>query len=164
MDSGRAALAWALGVIFLLSLATGPQVGVLDVPAQQTFGGGGLGEGNASITAVEFDGRVRFEAGAYGTDVYHLRASSISLRVADVTERPMLLYKLTVPELGYSRQTNVVLDRSRRGPMTVDLAPDTFDRGAIDQETYRGTVRLVVRGAGPDRTVFERNVTIEVAE
>lgn len=164
MRTDRAVPGVALAIILALTLATAPAIGLLHVPEPQRFAGPGLGEGNASFSDVRAPGQVRFVRGSYGSGAYQLRAPTVSLTVQAVEGRPMLIYALDVDELGYSRRTNTALTADRTGPLALAFDPVTFDRSELTRDRYAATIRVLLRGSGPDRVLYRRNVTAEVVE
>jgi len=160
MDVPRAVVLATAGAVVFLALLTGP-AGPLTVPADGSFGAD-LATGNATVADVEFPDDPTIASGQYEAGQFVLRVGDVAVRVSDVTGRPLLVYKLDVRGLDYTRSSLTVLEPGMEGRRTVPLSRATLEESAVERDTYAGELRLVLRGDGPDRTVATRNVTVVV--
>lgn len=162
MNDARAVVLATVSVVLVVTLLTGPAVGLLTVSSPGTFGGSDLGTGNATISHVTFPDDPTLQAGRYGTEGYVLRTGDVRVDIAHVTGRPMLIYKLEVEGISYTRSSLIVLEPGTTGTRSVQLSRDTLAASAVERDSYPGQLRLVLRGDGPDRVVAAENVTVTV--
>jgi len=145
----------ALVVVTLL--VTGPLTGV-DATQQSATA---LGDGTATVSDVTVDtAALRVTPGRFGTDVAYLRIPDATIRVTEAVDRPRLVYRIVVEELGVSvTETTLVT-----GPSTYRLDPDHqgIAASAADGRQYNATVEVRVQSYSSDQTVFQENVTVEV--
>lgn len=149
----------AVGVILLVTLATGP-FGPLSVPE------GGLqdpGTGAATVSIESAPATATLTAGDY-TDVHYLEAPPVVLSVSDVRASPLLTMSLDLDELGYSHSSTFLLSSGMSGPKSFQVSRSSLESGQISNETYSGTLRIVLRDDSGKRTILERNLTVEVRE
>lgn len=162
MDVGRAIVLTTACVIGLATLLTGPAIGFFDVRPANSFTSDELGTGEASVTAVEFPGNPTLSDGTGDSNQYVLRTGDVEVNVANVTGQPMLVYKLEIHGMGYTKSSLTVLDTGMSGPQAIQLSRATIHRETVTAETYPSELRLVFRGDGPDRVVGSTNVTVQV--
>lgn len=162
MDDARAVVLATGAVVVLLTLLTGPAIGVIAVPSDEGLGGAGLATGNATLTEVEFPADPTLSAGQYEAGQFVLRTGDVGIRVANVTGRPLLTYKLDVHGLDYTRSSLTVLEPGMAGRRSIQLSTDTLPAEAVNRGAYPGELRLILRGDGPDREIAARNVTVTV--
>jgi len=146
----------ALTVVLVL-LGTGPLTGV-DVTSAQTTS---FGDGDATVASATVDtSALAITAGRFGAADAYLRLPTATVTVDSVTDRPRLIYIVTVPELDIQRVETKVLT----GSGTYRLAPD--DR-ALSPDTpagpYEATVTVRIQSYTTDRTVSSETVTVEAA-
>ncbi|WP_224333839.1 hypothetical protein [Haloprofundus halobius] len=128
-----------------------------------------LGTGDASVdnVSVAADG-VRLERGAYGSASYYLRMPDATARLRSVTGRPMLVYNVRIPELGYERSSTAFLNESftADGPTTLALTldDDPVDPERVTESSYEAEVSVLLRTQSERRVLHERTVTVEVEE
>mgnify|MGYP006298861161 CR=1 FL=1 len=160
MDVARAVVLVTAGAVVFLALLTGP-AGPLTVPADGSFGAG-LATGNASVAGVEFPDDPTLSGGRYEAGQFVLRVGDVAVRVSDVTGRPLLVYKLDVRGLEYTRSSLTVLEPGMEGSRAISLSRATLEGSSVTRDAYPGELKLVLRGDGPDRSVATRNVTVSV--
>ncbi|MBX0295508.1 hypothetical protein [Haloarcula nitratireducens] len=144
--------------VVVVSVATGPLTGV-DVTEQRVTE---FGDGTATVESVAVDtGAIRVTDGRFGTGVSYLRVPTATVAVASVTDRPRLVYRVSVPALDVELTETTVVTK----PGTHRLAPDDrgMARGTADGSSYTGTLAVRVQSFTTDRTVYRENVTMEVA-
>lgn len=161
MDPERLAVVGAVATVFAVSVLSGPLVAGVDLsptpdsgPPPQT--------GNATVEVLDTPDTARLEKGSFGADApYTLTVPDATVRLSNVTGGPLLVYKLRIPELGYTRGTTLFLDSSSTGTRSVELEQTTVDKD-LSEDRYRGELLLLLRGDGPQRTLSRGNVTVEV--
>jgi hypothetical protein len=161
MDPARAAVALAVGIILALTLASGPLVGAVDF-SQERYSTEGLGQGNATVSAVELPSTVTFEQGRYGAGAYNLRVPDARIRLEDVRGKPTVAYTVEVDELAYSRSTTSFLSPDSEGWLTLSIDQKPFDPSEIQNDSYQGRLEIVLRGSGNETLLGAKNVTITV--
>jgi hypothetical protein len=160
MDMGRAAPIMAVGVITLLTLSSGP-VGVVDFTTEQDATAG-LGEGRIVGGSVDMPSTAALQQGGYGSQSYYLQVPDAVLTVERVEGRPVVSYKVNIPELGYSRETAHFLSEGMGPRISLSVEKDTLRPSDVQQDEYAGEL-LVVSRIDHNSTVLERrNVTVEV--
>ena len=153
---------WAVvAVIITGALLSGPMVAGIDLsPEAET--GPPPGTGTATVEVVATPEVATLRKGSFGADApYTLRVPDATVRLSNVTGGPLLVYKLRIRELGYTRGTTHFLDETATGQRSVSLEGTTLEE-TLAQEQYQGKVLLVLRGDGTERTLYRGNVTVEV--
>ncbi|MFC6836242.1 hypothetical protein [Halomarina ordinaria] len=161
MDTGRTAVSVAVVAIVATLVLTGPY-GPVDATTAAADGFGSDG-GEASVAAVSLPDDATLTAGRYGAEAYTLRVPPATADVERVTGRPMLVYEVRVPALGYSRVSLASLDEGGED-VRLTLASDTFAPERIDRETYDGEVLVTVRSGEESRVVERAPLTVRVVE
>lgn len=142
-----------LFVVFVL-VGTGPLTGVdVTSASASTFG-----DGNATVSGVTVDrSELALTPGRFGANVTYLRVPAATISVESVTDRPQLLYIVSVPEL----DIRLVERRVVTTPGRVRLAPDdrAMPPGRADG-SYEGVLTVRVQSFTTDRTVARTTVTV----
>jgi hypothetical protein len=142
-----------LFVVFVL-VGTGPLAGVdVTSASASTFG-----DGNATVADVTVDqSELTLSPGRFGTNVTYLRVPTTTVTVENVTDRPQLLYIVSVPGLDIRLVESEVLT----GPGTYRLAPDdrAMPTGRADA-SYEATLSVRVQSFTTDRTLARTTVTV----
>ncbi|MEF8776736.1 MAG: hypothetical protein V5A43_09585 [Haloarculaceae archaeon] len=162
MDVGRALVLATGAIVVVCTLLTGPHVGIIGVQADGGLGGDDLATGNATLTEVDFPENPTISAAQYDAGQFILRTGDVGIRVSNVTGRPLLVYKLDIRGLDYTRSSLTVLDPGRAGRRSIQLTRVTLSADAVEGDSYPGELRLILRGDGPDREIATRNVTVTV--
>jgi len=140
-------------VVFVL-VGTGPLSGVdVTSASASTFG-----DGNATVSEVSVDrSELSLTPGRFGTDVTYLRVPAASVTVHSVTDRPQLLYIVSVPGLDVRLvETQVVTDAG-----TYRLTPDdrAMPPGRADGR-YDVVLSVRLQSFTTDRTVTRTSLTV----
>ena len=159
MDRPRAALGLVTSLILCVALLTGPALGFFPVPEKEGLDAATLGTGNASISVLDLPDRASIRKGG---GVYTLRVSDATLSVTNVTGQPILVYRIDIEGMGYSRGSLTVLESGFSNQVSVQLSRSTLDASDVRETSYPATLRVLLRGDGPDRTIAEKNVTVRV--
>lgn len=152
-----------VAIVVVTTLASGPLVG-LDLTAEHSFSGEGLGEGRATVGDVTMPDRVAFERADFGAGSYYLRVPSATVELSEVVGRPILNYEVSIDELGYTRSTIKVLSSANEGTLELGLDEVAFGRDELEQDSYAGELSVSVRYEGTEHVVATKNVTVEVVE
>lgn len=163
MDTERLAVAGVVATVLLVSLLSGPLVAGIDLspPPDELQS---AQTGNATVDVVSAPENARLERGAFGAEApYTLTVPDATVIISNVTGRPLLVYKVRIPELGYQRGTTHFLDASAEGRRSLNLESATLEE-ELSQDSYRGELFVILRGDGPERTIYRGNVTVEVVE
>lgn len=164
MDLDRLVVGTVVLTIITVSLLSGPLVAGVDLTPTSESDGPAPQTGNATVDIVSVPETTRLEKGAFKSDApYTLIVPDATVRLSEVTGGPFLVYKIRIPELGYTRGTTHFLDSSMSGQRSLELDQTTLDK-EFSQEAYRGEILLLLRGDGPERTLYRGNVTVEVTE
>lgn len=156
MDSATASSVLAVLVIGAVVFA-GPAVGF----GPDNRGEVELDDGTAAVESVTLTGPVTVTSGRFGAGVAYLRIPDLRVRFSAVSGHPRVVYRVTVPGLGFDRVGSRLLGGS---PTRVDvgMADRAYPPGELDRARYRATVTARIQSFAVDRTVFRRNVTVEV--
>lgn len=142
-------------LVVLVLVGTGPLTGFDVTGTPDTFG-----EGNATIDTASVDSSaLTVTDGRFGANVSYLRVPAATVTVGAVTDRPRLVYIVSVPGLGIERVESEVMT----GSGTYRLVPD--DR-ALDPDgsagMYNASLSVRVQSFSTDWTVTRLNTTVEV--
>lgn len=161
MRPDRLAVFSTVCLLVLVTLATGPQLGLLSVPEGGLGGADDPGTGSADLEVVSAPERATLEADEFG-DVHHLTVPETTVAVSNVTGAPLLTLSVDLPDLGY-RRSSVFAIPSRQGPTqsyAVERAALESDR--LDRDAYEGILRIVLRDDAGRTVVYEEPITVEV--
>lgn len=160
MERWRAFERTVVVAIVVISLAAGPIVPVVDVISRDPST---LGDGTAtaSVTSLPTDG-FRIDDGRFGTSVRYLRIPDAVVTVGAVRGHPRIVYRVEVPTLDVDRSATRVVGPDALGPLRLDGVDRAFERNAITDDSYRGTVSVRVQSFEVNDVIYRRNVTVEV--
>jgi len=152
---GRDGVAGVALLVVVVLVAAGPLTGV-DVTSAETQ----LGEGDAAVGAVSVEtAGLTVTPGRFGSEFSYLRVPAAVVTVNSVTDRPRLVYVVSVPALDVERVETAVVDAPGMytlDPDDVALAPGTA------AGTYDAAVTVRVQSFGTSRLVHRENATVEV--
>lgn len=124
------------------------------------------GDGTATVTLLSAPDRATITRSSFGAAVWRLDLPPATVNVSDVSGRPTVSYRLSIPELGRTVGTTAVLSRCATGAQELALDRSTFEPDRIDDDRYDATLYVVYRGTANGTDVEEqlvaRNVTVEV--
>jgi hypothetical protein len=75
---------------------------------------------------------------------------------------PLLTYTVDIDGLGYSRSSVTGLASLGTGTASLSLSADTLEGERLAEDRYDGQLRLVFRGDGEERVLYDRTVTVGV--
>jgi hypothetical protein len=162
MDVSRVLVAVAVSAIVVTTVVSGPAVGLVDL-TQPRVDLANLGQGNATVAAVDAPDTVRIER-SLQSESYTLAVPDARLRLASVTGRPTVSYKVAIPGLNYTRGTTHFLDESDTGWVALAVEPDTLASDRIEATDYEGRLTITLRYNDTERIVHDESVTVEVVE
>jgi hypothetical protein len=158
MPTSRVAVYVVAGLIVATTLATGPLVGAVELPAEND--GPPIGTGNATVSVTHLPETATIEAGGRGTNAYYLEVPAATVEISELRGNPILDYAIDIKGLGYSRGSIHLLGE---GSQRIVLERDSFESGDIEKQQYQGELSLTLRGDS-EQVLIERNVTVEVEE
>lgn len=159
MDAATGVSLAAGAVVVVALVLTGPLVGAVDVGGTDRSE---LGDGTATVEAVSPEHPPAVTPGRFGTGVAYLRIPDVRVRLSSVSGRSRLVYRVSVPALGFERVGNRRLAPDARGTVTVGMADRAFEYARLDHEAYAASLAVRVQSFAVDRTVYRANVTVEV--
>jgi hypothetical protein len=162
MDLSRTLVAGTVTVIIGVALLSGPLVGAVDLTQARSDDTGELGQGSAEATVVSLPDDPRLVKGQYGSETYYLQVAPATVDVSNVEGRPMLVYKLRIPELGYVRGTTTFLDGETTGPQQFSIAEDAVPPEQITSDEYDGELVVIVRSGNEGRVIERKPITVTV--
>jgi hypothetical protein len=146
--------------ILLGAATTGPAVGLLRVP---DAGPTALGTGQADLDVRSVPERATLTRGAY-TDVHRLVVPAIGARLDAVSGSPTVTASVDVDEFGFSRSSVFALDAGSTGDRSFEISPTTIESHRVQQDAYRGRLRLVLRDGGGSTVLVDQPIRIVVTE
>jgi hypothetical protein len=159
MDASHTVTLLSVAVVLGTLVVTGPLVGGSDAGRATTD----LGDGTATIERVQLTDSPSFSPGRFGTGVVYLRIPDVAVEFSSTRGRSRLVYRVAVPGLGFDRVGTAAVD-----PGTIHRQVEMSDRAfapdALDRDPYRVNVTVRVQSFAVDRTVFRRNLTVEVGD
>lgn len=161
MDSERGVVWGVVGLIVVTTLVSGPLVGAVDFTTEPDHTG--LGTGTATIDAVTLPDRATLTAGRFGAGEYTLRVPDATLELSAVEGRPILVYKLSIDSLGYTRSTTHFVSDRNVGRFPLSMTEDSFDPEAFDGE-YEGRLEVILRANNESREIASKSIPVEVVE
>jgi hypothetical protein len=148
----------AVATALLVVLGSGPLgAGLVQPSGTPTT----VGDGNATVaTLAVTPADLHVSSGRFGTYVEYLRVPDARVDLAAVTGHPRVVYRVQVPALDADLTgTEIVTDRGR---YTLGIGDYGLDPDAVSASTYEGRVTVRIQSFAVDRTVYARNVTVEV--
>ncbi|GGN86720.1 hypothetical protein [Haloarcula pellucida] len=159
MDYARAVVLGVASVVVVTALVSGPLVPGVSLTQERDVA---YGTGNVTVAEVQFPDRVTIERASFGQDGYYLTVPPATVRFSTLSGSPTMVYRLAIDELGYTRSTVHFLSESVGERYEATIQSDSFDENELTNETYHGTVGVVVEDSRSRRVVAERAVTVEV--
>lgn len=160
MDSIRASVAVVTVAVITISVISGPLVGGLDL-TPESWTGSNPGSGNVSVSVKSTPESATLRR-ISGRDTYRLEVPSATVNVGSVSGRPLIVYKLRLREIGYTRSTILFLNSSRVGQQNIKIEPGTTRISPPVEDTYTGELLILIRSDAGERELYEGNVTVEV--
>lgn len=160
MNRERVVVYGVVGLVLATTLASGPLVGAVDfttAPEPRSFEGG-----DATVTDVSLPASATISPGRFGSGEDYLRVPDGAVTLANVTGTPMLAYQISIPEIGYSRSTTHFVTDADEGPYALSMERDAIESSRVADGSYNGTLAVYLRSNQTERTVADRNVTVEV--
>ncbi|MFB6311112.1 MAG: hypothetical protein ABEH64_08015 [Salinirussus sp.] len=122
-----------------------------------------VGTGSADVRVLSpTPDHLDVESGRFGSAARYVRLPDVTMSISDVTGRPRVQYRITVPALDIDRHRSSVIegaDRLRIHLPDVALPPRGQDPAP---GTYQGRVIVAVQSFSTDRTVLNRSVPVRV--
>lgn len=144
-------------LVAVVLVAAGPLTGV-----DATTAGPRFNDGDATVETVTVDETaLEVTPGRFGSEFAYLRIPPATVTVDSVTERPRLLYIVSVPGLDVEQTASVVVT----GPGTYDLdIDDVALSDGTNAGVYEATVTVRVQSFDTDRTLYRSSTSVEVSE
>jgi hypothetical protein len=160
MSAVRDPTVLAAVAILLGAAATGPVVGLVDVPDP---GPDELGTGQADLEIRSVPERATLSSGTY-TDVHRLDVPPIRARLDSVSGTPAVTASLDVDELGFSRSSVFALDGGSTGDRSFRISRTSIESHRVQNDSYRGRLRLVLRDSRGSTVLVDEAIRIVVTE
>lgn len=162
MDAERATVWGVVALVVVTTLVSGPLVGAVDLTTEPDDGQ--FGTGSVTVDSVSLPDRATLTAGRFGAGEYTLRVPDATAELSAIEGRPILVYRLSIVERGYTRSTTHFLSERNGGTFSLSLADDSFDPGTVEETDYDGQLQVVVRSGNESRVVANRSIPVEVSE
>lgn len=160
MDASDWASMLALVLVVAVLLASGPVAGGLVQPSGLPTT---VDDGDATVANVDVaSDDIHVSDGRFGTAVSYVRVPDAHVELASVVDHPRIVYRVEVPTLDADlTATRIVGDR---GDHVLHVRDYGLDPTQVTESKYDATLTVRVQSFAVDRTVYERNVTVEVRE
>jgi hypothetical protein len=162
MDAERATVWGVVGIVVVTTLVSGPLVDAVDLTTESSHDG--LGTGTVTVDSASLPDRGTLTAGRFGAGEYTLRVPDATLELAAVEGRPVLVYRLSIPERGYTRSSTYFLSAGDAGAFSVAPAEDNYEPNTVGADAYGGRLQVIVRANDSSRVIAERSITVAVVE
>jgi hypothetical protein len=160
MDVVRSLPLSIVGSILIMSLVSGPLVGVGGPPSASY--GGFPGDGDADIEVISVPEEGALTPVPYASSGYVLSLPSATVDVSNLSGRPMVVYKLRISELWYVAGTTHVLDEDFTGRQKLTLDEPVLNSTTIEREAYHAELRIIKRAHEVDTVLYRGNLTLQV--
>ena len=157
MDAKRVSVGVAVGLVLVLTFATGP-FGPLEISTADESPR--LGTGSADVTVVTTPDTATITPADHGAVGHYLEVPDAVVDVERLRGNPILEYRLKLNGLGYARTSVHTLGDSGDGRQTIVLERDLLEK-EFDRDTYNGTMELILRG-DRETVLLEKNITVTV--
>ncbi|PSP93204.1 hypothetical protein BRC91_10520 [Halobacteriales archaeon QS_4_62_28] len=161
MERERATVWGVVGLVVMTTLVSGPLVGAVDLTTEPEMS---FGDGSVAVEDVALPDRATLSAGRFGAGEYTLRVPDASVEISAVQGRPLLVYRLSIQERGYTRSTVHFVSQKNAGTYSLSLSDDSFDRAAVANDSYQGRLEVIARTNERSRVITARQITVEVVE
>lgn len=161
MEPARAFAVAVVATILVVTLASGPLVGAVDLTTAEEDPVI-PGSGTLNLTVVSVPDTATLDRNAFGAATYQLTVGDATVDVHHVTGNPIVRYKLKIPAMGYTRVTTTFLDADDVGRLTIAFESTALAPAQVDRDRYAGELQLATFDDGGTTTHVERNVTVEV--
>ncbi|WP_276247911.1 hypothetical protein [Haladaptatus sp. YSMS36] len=165
MEPERVVASATVLVLLVVTVLSGPLVGAIDLtPApKESTPEAPIGSGAVDVTvhSIPTDG-VALVRGQYGAESFYLRVPDAQIQVGSVTGQPMVVYKVRIPELGYTHGTTLFLSPEDTGNKSIALQQKALAPGRVTADEYDAELIVLVRAGGEERELARQPVTVEV--
>ena len=162
MDFTRTLPAITVIGVLVTSLLTGPIVSPTDPSSAESEPI--PGEGSADVEIISIPEAGTLDPVEHASSGYKLFLPSATVNVSNLSGRPMLVYKLRVPELGFISGTTYVLNSKFTGRQTLEFEEPVLDRASLERATYHGEVLVIKRVHERDTVLYRGNVTLRAKQ
>lgn len=148
----------AVVTVIVVALGSGPLgAGLVQPSGTPTT----VGDGNATVANLDVSpADLHVSSGRFGTDVSYLRVPDAHVTLASVSDRPRIVYRVEVPALDADLTGTRIV--SERGEYELGISDYGLDPSSVTASSYEGRLTVRIQSFAGDRTVYERNVTVEV--
>ena len=160
MSAVRDPAVLAAVAILLGAVATGPAVGLLQVP---DAGPAELGTGHADLELSSVPEAATLSPGTY-TDVHRLVVPEIRADLRSVSGTPTVTASVDVDDLGFSRSSVFALEGGSAGDHSFAISPTTIDSARVQNDSYPGRLRLVLRDGRGSTVLVDESIRVVVTE
>jgi hypothetical protein len=161
MDHGRVVAAGIVAVVAVTAVLSGPLVGGVDLTPEPDEAPP-PGSGVANVSVISIPDRAAFVRNSMDRATYELQVPDATVRVANITGRPLLVYKIQVRELGHTRGTTLFLNSSMSGRRVLALEDGQFEKSRISQSHYNATITVLLRSDSGEQELRRENATVAV--
>jgi hypothetical protein len=161
MERERATVWGVVSLVVVTTLVSGPLVGAVDLTTEPEMD---FGTGSMTVDSVTLPDRATLSVGRFGAGEYTLRVPDASVEISAVDGRPLLVYRLSIRERGYTRSTVHFVSQKNVGPYSLSLSDDRFDRAEITNDSYQGRLEVIARANERSRVITAQQITVEVVE
>jgi len=160
MNRSRVFVYGAVALVVGVTVLSGPAIGLVDLTSPR-FDTAGLGQGSATVDRVDAPDSATIDRG-FQSKSYRLEVPEARARVTGVEGKPVLVYRIHVPGLGFTRASNYFLDGDSEGWTTLSLDGSPIEPEAVSTDRYTATLSVVLRTTDGESVVYNESIPVEV--
>lgn len=127
-----------------------------------------MGTGNATIVNSPLAESATLSQSDFGAEVYRLDVPDATVNVSDVEGRPLVNYRISIPELDRTVVSTSIQSYCTVGTQNLSIHSITIAPELITETEYEGKLEIKYRGSrnGSEisTTIASKNITIEVQD
>lgn len=147
-----------LGILVVSGPLTG---GIAFAPTEPD----GFGYGTITLTPQTAPAEITIQTGRFDAGLYVLSVPDTIVHIEHVSGRPLVTYKLNIPEMGYVRQSLHIIDAESTGDtIALSLGETPIEPELLNDDAYTGRLSIETRDDTGTRTTASWNVTVVVTQ
>lgn len=160
MDLSQGLAATTAVVVVVVSVASGPLVGAVDLTAEPTAPAP-PGVGSADVEVLSVPETIALERAAFGGGTFHLDGPPARLSVGAVSGNPVIEYVVRIPGVGLIDIHEYHVHETPDRTIGMTFRPMELSPNRVTGEEYEGTIEIRLQSDEP-AVLYEGPVTVEV--
>lgn len=162
MDSSVTLSRGVVALVVVVTLVTGPVVGITPSWFHEEETDVRPGQGTATVEVVDVPDRVVLDRSEFGAGWYRLEVPAAIAHVSDVEGQPMLSYQVRIEALGTDQGSTTFLSPATEGAVALEMSQWRYEPSEVTEDAYAGELTVTYRGSDGTRTLVQKDVTVEV--